>query len=135
MNSSKKIFFISSFIVVNFIGNEAFSYDKSIKEAFCNDHAAKQSSFFSGTKKYDFQVAYVECMKKAGKLIRKFEKQKELDKKRQKERAKQLYEEMLRNEKIRKEKEAIQLELKRKQEAKERESILDLQNNIERIFD
>ena len=55
--------------------------------------------------------------------------------KRKQERAKKLYEQRLENERIRKEKEAVELELKKKKAAKERQKILDLQNNIEKLFD
>jgi len=112
-----------------FCCNSAIAYEYSVRRAFCLDYSRSKSSVYSSTFQYDRQVAYNSCMKNASDRIRKYEAEKEHQRKVRLEQQKQW---QIESEKKRKRELQQKLIEKRKLEAynKRIDSLVDNAQNL-----
>ncbi len=111
------ICFLSSFPRV------AYSYEYSVRDAFCSDYATNRNNIYSRTFQYDMQKDYNYCMKNAGSLIRNFEEEKELQRQKDAERTKKFLEEQR----------LKRIERERQEEIRQRK-IQDILDNADDLF-
>ncbi len=101
----------------------AYSYEYSVRDAFCSDYARNRGNIYSRTFQYDLQNDYNYCMKNAESLIRNFEEKKELQRQKDAERTKKYLEEQ----RLKK------IEKQRQEEIRQRK-IQDMVDNADELF-
>ena len=66
-----------TFLFTQLLSGAVFSYEYSLKSAFCSDYASNKTRIYSKTYQYDYTVEFRKCMSQATELINKHEKNKE----------------------------------------------------------
>ena len=108
----------------------AYSYEYSVRDAFCSDYASNRGNIYSPTFQYDMQNDYNYCMKNAESLIRNLEEKKELQRQKDAEGTKKYLEEQ----RLKKEEQRLKkIEKKRQEEIRQRK-IQDMVDNADELF-
>ena len=120
---AKKITRFLIFGTYLFQGSSIYSYEYSIKNAFCVDFAFNNSNWTSKTSQYDYQKMYNYCFKNANSLIDEYEaKQKKSIKEYNIRKQKEL--ENIRNKKM----------LKKRQEIEKNYKLNEIRKNMDYLF-